>query len=59
MPWGFYFFFSRKDTDWVWSYMQSELNIYSNLVDNKKGVNNFIPDIDKLTLGTNSKYVDQ
>lgn len=51
-----YFFFFRKETDWIWSHMRTELNTYSNLIDNKKGVNNFIPIIDKLILGTNSMY---
>lgn len=48
--------FFRKETDWIWNHMRSELNTYSNLIDNKKGVNNFIPIIDKLILGTNSMY---
>ncbi|XP_025206779.1 fidgetin-like protein 1 isoform X2 [Melanaphis sacchari] len=34
--------------------MRSELKSYSNLIDNKKGVNNYIPAIDKLTLGINN-----
>ncbi|XP_050053614.1 fidgetin-like protein 1 isoform X2 [Aphis gossypii] len=34
--------------------MRSELKSYSNLIDNKKGVNNFISAIDKITLGTNN-----
>ncbi|XP_015368967.1 PREDICTED: fidgetin-like protein 1 isoform X2 [Diuraphis noxia] len=34
--------------------MRSELKSYSNLIDNKKGVNNFISAIDELTLGTNN-----
>lgn len=45
---------SLKETDWIWSHMRSELKSYSNLIDNKKGVNNFISAIDKITLGTNN-----
>ncbi|XP_022172151.1 fidgetin-like protein 1 isoform X2 [Myzus persicae] len=45
---------SLKETDWIWSHMRSELKSYSNLIDNKKGVNNFISAIDELTLGTNN-----
>ncbi|XP_060880854.1 fidgetin-like protein 1 isoform X1 [Metopolophium dirhodum] len=45
---------SLKDTDWIWNHMRSELKSYSNLIDNKKGVNNFISAIDELTLGTNN-----
>ncbi|XP_060880855.1 fidgetin-like protein 1 isoform X2 [Metopolophium dirhodum] len=41
-------------TDWIWNHMRSELKSYSNLIDNKKGVNNFISAIDELTLGTNN-----
>lgn len=37
--------------------MRSELKSYSNLIDNKKGVNNFMSAIDKLTSGTNSMYL--
>lgn len=51
-----YFYFLRKETDWIWNHMRSELKSYSSLIDNKKGVNNFISAIDKLTLGTNSMY---
>lgn len=36
--------------------MRSELKSYSNLIDNKKGVNNFMSAIDELTLGSNSMY---
>lgn len=36
--------------------MRSELKSYSNLVDNTKGVNNFMSAIHKLTSGTNSMY---
>jgi len=52
-----YYFFLRKETDWIWSHMRFELKSYSNLIDNKKGVNNFISAIDELTLGTNSMYL--
>lgn len=45
---------SLKENDWIWNHMRSELKSYSNLIDNKKGVNNFISAIDKLTLGTNN-----
>lgn len=38
--------------------MRSELNTYSNIVDNKKGINNFMSDIDKLISGKNSMYKD-
>lgn len=49
-------YFLRKETDWIWNHMRSELKSYSNLIDSKKGVNNFISAIDELTLGTNSMY---
>lgn len=55
----FVFKFLRKETDWIWSHMRSELKSYSNLIDNKKGVNNFISAIDKITLGTNSMYLNK
>ncbi|XP_016662193.1 fidgetin-like protein 1 isoform X1 [Acyrthosiphon pisum] len=45
---------SLKETDWIWNHMRSELKSYSNLIDNKKGVNNFMSAIDELTLGTNN-----
>lgn len=35
--------------------MRSELKSYSNLVDNRKGINNFKSAIDKLTSGNISK----
>lgn len=47
---------NRKETDWIWSHMRSELKSYSSLVDNKKSVNNFKISIDGLTSGTNSMY---
>ncbi|XP_060880856.1 fidgetin-like protein 1 isoform X3 [Metopolophium dirhodum] len=50
---------SLKDTDWIWNHMRSELKSYSNLIDNKKGVNNFISAIDELTLGTNTTQIFQ
>ncbi|CAI6368698.1 unnamed protein product [Macrosiphum euphorbiae] len=45
---------SLKETDWIWNHMRSELKSYSNLIDNKKGVNNFMSAIDELTLGSNN-----
>ncbi|XP_060840485.1 fidgetin-like protein 1 isoform X1 [Rhopalosiphum padi] len=41
---------SLKETDWIWSHMRSELKSYSNLIDNKNVVNNFISAIDTLSL---------
>lgn len=35
--------------------MRSELKSYSNLIDNKKGVNNFMSAIDNLTSGNISR----
>lgn len=51
------YYFSSNETDWIWSHMRSELKSYSNLIDNKKSVNNFISAIDKLTSGTKSMYI--
>lgn len=51
------FIYFRKETDWIWGHMRSELKSYSNLVDNKKSVNNFTSAINKLTSGNTSKYL--
>ncbi|XP_050437437.1 fidgetin-like protein 1 [Adelges cooleyi] len=44
---------SLGESNWIWSHMKSELKSYSNLVDNNKGINNFMTSIEKLTAGSN------
>lgn len=52
------YFFFRRETDWIWSYMRSELKSYSNLIDNKGGINNCISAIDELTTENISMYIN-
>lgn len=50
------FLFLRKETDWIWNHMRSEIKSYSNLVDNNNEVNRLKSTIAKLNSETNSMY---